>query len=100
MSNSYRDFEAVLQGRSEIAAAYIRECRAAFQKPMNDMLERGMELRLPPQAIAMVIGAVAIRCAALAVVGGGLEGNTFGDFVEVEARQIRAMRAAGERPRS
>lgn len=100
MSNSCRDFEAMLQARSDKADAYIRECRVAFRKPMNDMIERGMELGLSPQVIAIVIGAVAIRCAALAAVGGGLEDNIFGDFVENEARQIRRMRAAGERPLS
>ena len=72
---------------------YFKECRTAFSKLMNEMLESGQAADLPPVAICVGIIVAAIHCQALAMVGGKLSVEDFDGLVEEDMGRIQQERA-------
>ncbi|MBR0855446.1 hypothetical protein [Bradyrhizobium liaoningense] len=59
------------------AKAYLDELRAAFRISMNLALKLGEERGLSREEKAVAITMTTIRCAALAIIGGGLAASDF-----------------------
>jgi hypothetical protein len=98
--SSYPSFEDLAKLFPPGYANYVGEVMRAFQKPLDEMSQRGMGLGLSSKHIAIAIGVVATRCAARAIVDGSLTDPMVTGALEREIKYLREERAARKRPLS
>lgn len=73
--------------------AYFNQVRRQFQVPMDRALKLGFRQGIPTQAIGVAVVMVAMRCAAMAIVGSRLDPKEFEGTLDKAVADVRAMRA-------
>jgi hypothetical protein len=78
----------------EALRQYSGECRKAFAKLLNELLDRGLGHDLPREAVGIAICVASIHAQALSIVGANLSIESFdgilaADVTELQNRHVR-----------